>query len=81
MRTLRSTVVLATILMGSSPAFAQEPGTSLQAFGGLALGTVSSTSTTFGAAISGRLTDHVQVIGGGGRIGNVLPRRRRRSSG
>jgi hypothetical protein len=73
MRDLRIGPVVVVALFLTSTAAAQEPRASLQAFGGLGIGSVTETNTNFGGVIAGGLTDHVQLLAEGGRLGNVLP--------
>ena len=73
MRNLRIGSVVAVALFLTSPASAQELSASLQAFGGIGVGSFTTTNTNFGGVISGSLTDNIQLLGEGGRIGNVLP--------
>jgi hypothetical protein len=57
----------------ASAAFAQEPHAAVQAFGGLGVGSLTTTQSNFGGAVTGDLTPNIQVVGEAGRIGNVLP--------
>lgn len=54
----------------ASAAFAQNG--QVQGFGGLTFGEVAG-STTFGGSIAVPLGDHLQVIGEGGRMSDVMP--------
>jgi hypothetical protein len=73
MRTTSFAAILVATLFVSSSAFAQEPRASVQGFGGLGVGNFTSVSTNFGAAITGDLTENIQVIGEAGRLSDVLP--------
>jgi hypothetical protein len=78
MRITRSTTLPAAILLAivfSTSAWAQEPHTSVQGFGGLGVGGVNSVHPTFGGAIVGDLTPNISLIGEVGRLGDVLPSR------
>ena len=68
MRNLRIGSVVAVALFLTSPASAQELSASLQAFGGIGVGSFTTTNTNFGGVISGSLTDNIQLLGEGGRI-------------
>jgi hypothetical protein len=57
----------------ASTASAQGSRASIQGFGGLRLGGFTSTDTAFGAVVTADLTPNIQVVGEGGRIGNLLP--------
>lgn len=63
--------VLAFLCLTSTAA-AQGSRASVQAFGGLRLGGFGSSDTGFGGVVTGDLTPNIQVVGEGGRIGNVL---------
>ena len=73
MRTLPFAVVLVAALGVSSSASAQEPHAAVQAFGGLGVGSFTTTTTNFGGAVTGDLTPNIQLVGEVGRLGNVLP--------
>jgi hypothetical protein len=73
MRIRLSAAILVAALSLTSVAWAQEPRASVQAFGGLGLGSATTTNANFGGAIAGRLTPNIQLVGEAGRIGNVLP--------
>ena len=73
MRTLPFTAILVAVLSLASSAHAQEPHAAVQAFGGLGVGSFTTTNTNFGGSVSGDLTPNIQVVGEVGRIGNVLP--------
>lgn len=73
MRTLPFTAILVAVLSLASSAFAQEPHAAVQAFGGLGVGSFTTTNTNFGGSVTGDLTPNIQVVGEAGRIGNVLP--------
>jgi len=73
MRTLPLAAVLAAALCVTSSASAQEPHAAVQAFGGLGVGSFTTTNTSFGGAIRGDLTPNIQLVGELGRAGNVLP--------
>jgi hypothetical protein len=55
----------------ASPAAAQ-PRSSIQGFGGLRLGGFASNDASFGGVVTSALTPSIQVVGEGGRIGNIL---------
>ena len=67
--------ILIAILFTTSAAWAQEPHASLQGFGGVGFGGVSTVHPSFGGAIVGDLTPNIQLIGEVGRLGDVLPSR------
>lgn len=73
MRTLPFAAILIAVLTLASSAHAQEPHAAVQAFGGLGVGSVTTTDTNFGGSVTGDLTPNIQVVGEAGRIGNVLP--------
>jgi opacity protein-like surface antigen len=73
MRTLPFTAILIAVLSLASAAHAQEPHAAVQAFGGLGVGSFTTTNTNFGGTVTGDLTPNIQVVGEAGRIGNVLP--------
>jgi opacity protein-like surface antigen len=73
MRTLPFVAVLAAALCVASSASAQEPHAAVQAFGGLGVGSFTTTNTNFGGAVTGDLTPNIQVVGEVGRLENVLP--------
>lgn len=73
MRTTSFAAMLIAALLVSSTASAQEPRASLQGFGGVGVGGFTTLTTNFGGAISGDLTENIQVIGEAGRLSNVLP--------
>jgi opacity protein-like surface antigen len=73
MRTLPFAVVFVAALSVSSSASAQEPHAAVQAFGGVGVGSFTTTNTNFGGAVTGDLTPNVQLVGEVGRLGNVLP--------
>ena len=73
MRTLPFAAILVAVLSLASSAHAQEPHAAVQAFGGLGVGSFTTTNTNFGGSVSGDLTPNIQVVGEVGRIGNVLP--------
>jgi len=64
--------VFGIVLSFVSAAAAQEPKNAVQGFGGLQLGTITSTDATFGGLFTASLTPNIQAVGEGGRIGNVL---------
>jgi opacity protein-like surface antigen len=73
---MRRFPVAAIALVGlcvTSAASAQEPQAAIQGFGGLGLGSLTTTNSTFGGAVTGSLTRNFQLVGEAGRIGNVLP--------
>src|SRR5688572_22104561 len=55
----------------ASPAFSQ-PRSSIQGFGGMRLGGFASNDASFGGVVTSELTPNIQVVGEGGRIGNIL---------
>ena len=61
------------LLCVSSPAPAQEPHAAVQGFGGLGVGSLSTTNANFGGAITGDITPNIQFVGEAGHVGNVLP--------
>jgi opacity protein-like surface antigen len=63
--------VLAFVCL-AAPAAAQEPRASIQGFGGLPLGSLSPSDSSFGGLVTLDLTPNIQVIGEAGRMGNVL---------
>jgi len=73
MRTLPFEAIVVAVLSLASSAYAQEPHAAVQAFGGLGVGSVTTTNTNFGGSVTGDLTPNIQVVGEAGRIGNVLP--------
>lgn len=68
-------VVLTGVLCLASNASAQEARSFVQGFGGLRIGTTSTTDTAFGGILAGNLTPNIQVLGEAGRMSNVLPTR------
>src|SRR5215510_3927869 len=81
-KTRLGAILLATFFVTSAawaqetqPSPVKEPHASLQGFGGIGIGSVSSVHPTFGGAIVGDLTPNVQLLGEVGRIGDVLPSR------
>jgi hypothetical protein len=73
MRTLPFAAILVAALCVTSSASAQEPHAAVQAFGGLGVGSLTTSSTNFGGAVTGNLTPNIQVVGEAGRVGNMLP--------
>jgi len=73
MRTLPFVAIAIAALCFTSAASAQEPHAAVQAFGGLGIGSYTTTNTNFGGAGTFDLTPNIQVVGEAGRIGNVLP--------
>ena len=73
MRTLPFAVIAVAALCVTSSASAQEPHAAVQAFGGLGVGSFTTTNTNFGGAVTADLTPNIQVVGEAGRIGNMLP--------
>jgi opacity protein-like surface antigen len=73
MRTLPFAVVLVSALCITPSASAQEPHAAVQAFGGLGVGSFTTTNTNFGGAVTGDLTPNIQLVGEVGWLGNVLP--------
>ena len=73
MRTLPFAVIVVAALCVTSSASAQEPHAAVQAFGGLGVGSFTTTNTNFGGAVTADLTPNIQVVGEAGRIGNMLP--------
>jgi opacity protein-like surface antigen len=65
--------VLVAALCVTSSASAQEPHAAVQAFGGLGVGSLTTSNTNFGGAVRGDLTPNIQLVGEFGRVGNVLP--------
>jgi hypothetical protein len=55
----------------AAPALAQ-PRSSVQGFGGMRLGGFASNDASFGAVVTSELTPSIQIVGEGGRIGNIL---------
>jgi opacity protein-like surface antigen len=55
----------------ASPDLAQ-PRSSIQGFGGMRLGGFASNDASFGGVVTSELTPFIQVVGEGGRIGNIL---------
>jgi opacity protein-like surface antigen len=72
MRKLILATVLTALLGATSSVAAQDRGF-VQGFGSLQLEDLSSINPSFGAVIGASLVPNIQVIGEGGRIGNVLP--------
>jgi opacity protein-like surface antigen len=76
MRRFIFAAVLAASVSAASSAAAQDRGF-VQGFGSLQLDTNGSTgagsNTSFGGVVAASLTPNIQVVGEGGRIGNVLP--------
>src|SRR5262245_15087036 len=73
MRPLVRGVVVVVCLLTPFAAAAQEKGT-IEGFGGLSLNAVPSQSPpSIGGTATFSLTPNIQVVGEGGRIGNVLP--------
>jgi hypothetical protein len=64
-------IVAVAILCAAAPALAQ-PRSSVQGFGGMRLGGFASNDASFGAVVTSELTPNIQVVGEGGRIGNIL---------
>jgi len=75
MRITLSGAILLAIVFTTSAAWAQEPHTSLQGFGGIGVNSVNTLHPTFGGAIVGDLTPNIQLLGEVGRLGDVLPSR------
>jgi opacity protein-like surface antigen len=73
MRTLPFAAVLVAALCAAPLASAQEAHAAVQGFGGLGVGSFTTTNTNFGGAITGDLTPNIQYVGEVGRLGNVLP--------
>ena len=73
MRTLPFAVIVVAALCVTSSASAQEPHAAVQAFGGIGVGSFTTTNTNFGGAVTADLTPNIQVVGEAGRIGNMLP--------
>jgi opacity protein-like surface antigen len=76
MRRFTFAAVLTAFLSAAPFAAAQDRGF-VQGFGSLRLdtfgGTNAGSNTSFGGVIGASLTPNIQVVGEGGRIGNVLP--------
>jgi opacity protein-like surface antigen len=76
MRRFTFAAVLTASLSAASSAAAQDRGF-VQGFGGLQLdtfgGTTAGSNTSFGGVVGASLTPNIQVVGEGGRIGNVVP--------
>ena len=62
--------VLVLLCLASSAA--AQPHSSIQGFGGMRLGGFTPTDASFGAVVTSELTPSIQVVGEGGRIGNLL---------
>jgi opacity protein-like surface antigen len=62
---------LLAFLCLASPAHAQ-PRSSVQGFGGMRLGGFAANDASFGGVVTSELTPFIQVVGEGGRIGNIL---------
>jgi hypothetical protein len=76
MKTFNLAAVLTGVLCLASSASAQETHSFIQGFGGLRVGTTTSTTdTAFGGILAGNLTPNIQVLGEAGRMSNVLPSR------
>jgi hypothetical protein len=73
MRTLPFAVVCIAALGVTPSASAQDPHAAVQAFGGLGVGSFTTTNTNFGGAVTGDLTSNIQLVGEVGRLGNMLP--------
>jgi hypothetical protein len=63
----------AAILLGASASAGAEDRGFVQGFGSLQLEDVAGFDPSFGGVVGASLTPNIQVIGEGGRIGNVLP--------
>src|SRR5262245_48948247 len=73
MRPLARGVVVMVCLLAPTAAAAQEKGT-IEGFGGLSLNALPSQSPpSIGGMATFSLTPNIQVVGEGGRLGNVLP--------
>lgn len=72
-KTSFAATLLATVLLTSTAASAQETRASVQGFGGVGMGSFTTPNTNFGGAITGDLTPNIQLIGEAGRLGNILP--------
>jgi hypothetical protein len=70
---ITSSAVLLVIMLATSTASAQEARASLQGFGGVGVGSLTSPNTNFGGVITGSVTPNIQLIGEAGRLGNILP--------
>src|SRR5688572_8523086 len=75
---MRNLLMLSAMLLGAVPAtaYAQDPNTSVQAFGGLTFGTSSvlgrmSTSSTLGGVVATGLTPNIQIVGEVGRLSDI----------
>jgi len=73
MRTIIGTFAVLAALASASPASAQDRNVFIQGYGGLRLGTVATTDTTFGGVIGASILPNLQVIGEGGYTRDVLP--------
>lgn len=69
-----TTALLVSALLCALPAggFAQTRNSVAQGFGGLTFGSAAAAST-FGGSVAIGLTDHIQIIGEAGRLGDVKP--------
>src|SRR5262249_850371 len=66
-------VIGLTLVGAPSPSFASDRNGFVQGFGGLRLGTVATTDTSFGAVVGGNVIPSIQIVGEAGRISDVLP--------
>ena len=73
MRTLPLTAVFVATLFVTSAALAKEHRSSVQGFGVLGVGSMTTTNANFGGLVTGSLTRNVQIVGEAGRIDNILP--------
>jgi hypothetical protein len=73
MRITSSSAILFAIMLAASTASAQEARASLQGFGGVGMGSLTTPNTNFGGVITGSVTPNIQLIGEAGRLGNILP--------
>lgn len=73
MRITAFAAILFASVFVTSAASAQEPRASVEGFGGLGMGSLTTPSASFGGTIAGDLTPNVQLVGEVGRLGNVLP--------
>jgi opacity protein-like surface antigen len=65
-------LIMGIVLLIAPAASAQDPHHAVLGFGGLQVGAVGVSDSTFGGVVTASLTPNLQIVGEGGRIGNVL---------
>jgi hypothetical protein len=70
---LRAALPIGTVaLLCLAPPASAQPRSSIQGFGGMRLGGFATNDASFGGVVTSELTPSIQIVGEGGRIGNVL---------